>query len=64
MHRELVIERAVPGSLPDRSFQRGLGRVWALFFSQPHNCSPVSTTYLRSTAFLLLVFTANLHILL
>lgn len=25
--RELVIERAVPGSLPDRSFQRGLGRV-------------------------------------
>jgi hypothetical protein len=25
--RELVNERAVPGTLPDRSFQRGLGEV-------------------------------------
>jgi hypothetical protein len=30
--RELVNERAVPGCLPDRSFQRGLGVVRALSF--------------------------------
>jgi len=46
----LVNERAVPDSLPDRSFRRGLGEVWALFFSYPLwllslNCSPVSSSH-------------------